>query len=156
RSRAGQERAVVDQGHPTRSKMVRVEYVSRGLARSGPSSAVLRCRTKTLRPPSSHLLVITAYPAGGDHYSLGVEFKRADCFSIGRNTTFCIISRQDRAVYTGDLVAGEDQFVNLMTKMEGEETFICRTPCRINEWIGNASSRTPRHVEAGYRVTVST
>src|SRR5699024_9050964 len=139
---------VVDQGHPTRSKMVRVEYVSRGLARSGPSSAVLRCRTKTLRPPSSHLLVIAAYPAGGDHYSLGVEFKRADCFSIGRNPTFCNISRQDGAVYAGDLVAGEDQFVNLMTKMEGEKAIDCRCSCFIGERFGDARSRTPWHVEA--------
>src|SRR5699024_12141658 len=71
-----------------------------------------------------------------------------------RGTTFCGVSCQDGAVYTGDLVTGEDKSVNLMANMEGEKAIDCRCSCFSGERFGDARSRTPWHVEAWYRVAM--
>lgn len=111
--------------------------------------------TETLGPVAADQVVVGADAAAGDDDGLGAQLEVADALAAGGDTARGVVGREDRAAYATGGAALDDQLVDAVTVVEGEQPVPRGLLGVPDERFDDACAGPPGDMEAGHGVAVS-
>ncbi len=115
---------------------------------------LVRRRAEALGPVAADDVVVRADAAAGDDDGLGGEFELADGVAVGGDAAGRGVLGQDRAAHAAGGAVLDDQVVDAVAVVEGEQAVAGGLPGVPDERFDDAGAGAPGDVEAGHGVAV--
>ncbi len=112
-------------------------------------------RAEPFGPVAADDVVVGADAAGGHDDGLGGEFELAGAVASGGGAARGVVGGEDRAAHAAGRAALDDQFVDPVAVVEGEQSVPGGLPGVPDEGLDHAGAGAPGDVEAGHGVAVS-
>ncbi len=110
---------------------------------------------QTLGPVAADDVVVAADASGGDDHGLGGEFELTGRVTAGGDSARRVVLGEHRAAHSARGAVLDDQVVDAVAVVEGEQSVARGLLCVPHEGLDHARAGAPGDVEARHRVAVS-